>query len=32
VHAGPYADQAEARATAERVSQSLGLKPMVLTR
>jgi rare lipoprotein A len=32
VHAGPYANQAEARATAERVTQSLGLKPVVLTR
>ena len=32
VHAGPYANQAEARAGADRVSQALGLKPMVLTR
>ena len=32
VHAGPYANQAEARATAERLSQALGIKPMVLTR
>jgi rare lipoprotein A len=32
VHAGPYANQTEARATAERVTQSLGLKPVVTTR
>ena len=32
VHAGPYPNQADARATAERVNQSLGLKPVVLTR
>jgi rare lipoprotein A len=32
VHAGPYASQAEARATAERVTQTLGVKPVVLTR
>jgi rare lipoprotein A len=32
VHAGPYANQADARATAERVTQSLGVKPVVLTR
>ena len=32
VHAGPYANQGEARASAERITQALGLKPMVLTR
>ena len=32
VHAGPYANQVEARANAERISQAIGLKPMVLTR
>jgi rare lipoprotein A len=32
VHAGPYANQAEARSSAERIAQALGLKPMVLTR
>ncbi len=32
VHAGPYANQVEARAAADRISQALGLKPMVLTR
>jgi len=32
VHAGPYASQAEARQAADRISQALGLKPMVLTR
>jgi rare lipoprotein A len=32
VHAGPYANQAEARATAERLSQALGIKAVVLTR
>jgi rare lipoprotein A len=32
VHAGPYASQADARATADRISQALGIKPMVLTR
>ncbi len=32
VHAGPYANQGEARASAERITQTLGLKPMVLTR
>lgn len=32
VHAGPYASQGEARATAERLGQALGVKPMVLTR
>jgi rare lipoprotein A len=32
VHAGPYGNHAEARATADRISQALGIKPMVLTR
>ena len=32
VHAGPYANQFEARAAADRISQALGLKPMVLVR
>ncbi len=32
VHAGPYASQLEARAAADRISQALGLKPMVLVR
>ncbi len=32
VHAGPYANQAEARSSADRINQVLGLKPMVLTR
>jgi peptidoglycan lytic transglycosylase len=32
VQAGPYASQAEARQAAERMNQTLGLKPMVLTR
>ncbi len=32
VHAGPYASQADARATADRISQALGIKAMVLTR
>ncbi len=32
VHAGPYANQGEARASAERMTQEIGLKPMVLTR
>ena len=32
VHAGPYASQADARASAERVTQTLGVKPVVLTR
>ena len=32
VHAGPYASQAEARQAADRISQALGLKPMILTR
>ncbi len=32
VHAGPYASQADARAAADRISQALGVKPLVLTR
>jgi rare lipoprotein A len=32
VQAGPYANQNEARQIAERLSQALGIKPMVLTR
>lgn len=32
VHAGPYANQTEARTMADRISQALGIKPMVLTR
>lgn len=32
VHAGPYANQAEARQAADRISQSLGIKPMILVR
>ena len=32
VHAGPYASRSEARSVADRVNQSLGLKPFVLTR
>jgi rare lipoprotein A len=32
VHAGPYNSQAEARTAADRISQALGIKPMVLTR
>jgi len=32
VHAGPYANQAEARAAANRIDQALGLRPFVLTR
>lgn len=32
VHAGPYAGQAEARQAADRISQSLGIKSLVLTR
>jgi rare lipoprotein A len=32
VHAGPYANQAEARQAADRLNQSLGLRPFVLTR
>jgi rare lipoprotein A len=32
VHAGPYPAEAEARRDAERVTQSLGVRPFVLTR
>jgi rare lipoprotein A len=32
VHAGPYANQGEAREVADRVSQALGVRPMVLVR
>ena len=32
VHAGPYANQAEARQAADRISQALGVKPMILVR
>jgi len=32
VHAGPYASQTDARATAEKLSQALGIKAVVLTR
>lgn len=32
VHSGPYASQAEARQTADRVGEALGAKPVVLTR
>ena len=32
VHAGPYANQSDARAAADRISQSLGIKPLVLVR
>lgn len=32
VQAGPYANQPEARQAAERMNQSLGLKPMVISR
>ncbi|MEO7726266.1 MAG: septal ring lytic transglycosylase RlpA family protein [Burkholderiales bacterium] len=32
VHAGPYPNQTDARAAADRISQALGIKPMVLTR
>lgn len=32
VHAGPYASPAEAQQVADRISQSLGIKPVVLTR
>ena len=32
VVAGPYASQAEARLTAEKIAQSLGVKPFVITR
>ncbi len=32
VHSGPYANQAEARAAADRISQALGIRAMVLVR
>jgi rare lipoprotein A len=32
VNAGPYANQVDARAAAERIGQELGIKPMVLVR
>ena len=32
LHAGPYDNQTDARAAADRISQALGIKPMVLTR
>lgn len=32
VHAGPYASHAEARQAADRISRSIGLRPMLLTR
>ena len=32
VHAGPYANQTEARAAADRISQALGIKTIVLVR
>jgi rare lipoprotein A len=32
VHAGPYPREAEARRDADRISQSLGVRPFVLTR
>jgi len=32
IHAGPFASQAEAREAADRISQSLGIKTIVLTR
>ena len=32
VHAGPYAGEVEARRDADRVTQSLGVRPFVLTR
>jgi rare lipoprotein A len=32
VHAGPYANQADARAAADRIGQALGIKAMVLVR
>ena len=32
VHVGPYANQREARQIADRISQALGIKPMVLVR
>jgi len=32
VHAGPFASQADARQAADRISQALGMRPIVLTR
>jgi len=32
IHAGPYTNQTEARQIAERIGQTLGIKPMVLVR
>lgn len=32
VHAGPYASQSEAQQAADRISQALGIKPVMLTR
>jgi rare lipoprotein A len=32
VHAGPYANQGEARQAADRISESLGIKPIILLR
>jgi rare lipoprotein A len=32
VHAGPYAREVEARQAADRISQTLGVRPFVLTR
>jgi rare lipoprotein A len=32
VHAGPYTNQTEARQTADRIGQALGIKPVVLVR
>ena len=32
VHAGPYKDSVDARAAADRISDALGIKPMVITR
>lgn len=32
VHAGPFANQNEARQAADRISQSMGIKPMILVR
>jgi hypothetical protein len=32
VHAGPYANPAEARTAADRISQALGIRTMVLER
>jgi rare lipoprotein A len=32
VHAGPYANQSEARQAAERINRTLGVRPVVVTR